>query len=279
MKYELGTNEGEDFLVSVTKSHAQSQEKRTLKNYHTHEHYEIININSNSKVTFFICGREYECNSNSVMLSPPGAPHYIVRSFAGVKRILINFRAEYIDIFKEFCGIDIDSIFKNSAVRFSDENMDILTDIAAEMTNEFKKDRKSPRLRLLLALFLDRISCPDSIIEPKGGSSLGRRIYEYIQANYFEAITIEMLCDVFMTNRNKICKSIKEESGMTFSELLHATRIKRACELLKNEKMSIGRISEKTGYSSLRYFSDVFKKHTGLSPSGYRKNVTRADDK
>lgn len=273
MKYELGTDNGEKFLISMTKSHVHSREKRTLRNYHTHEHYEIININSNSQVVLLKSGREYICNSNSVLLSLPGEPHYIVRSFAGVKRTLINFRWEYVENLKEFCGIDVDDVFQNSAVQFSNENMKQLTDIFTAMNNEYKSDSKSQRLRLLLALLLDKLSYPDSIIEPRVGMSLGRMILEYIQTNYFEAITIKTLCDIFMTNRNKICSSIRTETGMTFSEALNTTRMEHAREMLSDTRLSVGDISEKIGYSSLRYFSDVFRKYEGLSPSEYRKSL------
>ncbi len=273
IKCEVGTNQDEKFFISMMKRHAKSQERPTLKNYHTHEHYEIININSSSKITFFIDGREYVCNSNTFMLSPPGAAHNIVRSFAGIKRILISFRKEYVADFKDFCGIDVDKLFQTSVVMFSDSNIKKLTELAKTMTKEFRHDDSSPHLRLMLANFLDILSRPDSIIEPTGGVSLGESVMEYIQTHYFEPLTIETLCDKFHMNRNKVCRSIKAETGMTFSEMLNATRLNHARKLLENGKMSVGQISEKVGYSSLRYFSDVFKKDMGISPSDYRKTL------
>ncbi len=273
MQCEIGTNKDEKFFISMNKRSQKSQERPTLKNYHTHEHYEIININSSSKITFFIDGREYVCNSNTFMLSPPGAAHNIVRSFAGVKRILISFRKEYVADFKDFCGIDVDKLFQTSVVMFSDGNLKKLTELADSMKKEFGHDSKSPRLRLMLALFFDILGHPDSVVEQKGGASLGQSILEYIQTHYFEEITIEKLCDKFLVNRNKVCKSIKTETGMTFSEILNVVRLSHARELLENGRMSVGQIAEKVGYSSLRYFSDVFKKDMGISPSDYRKTI------
>lgn len=275
MKVEIGTNKEEKFCISLTKTSQKSQERLMLKNYHTHEHYEIININSSSKITFFIDGREYACNSNSFMLSPPGAAHNIVRSFAGVKRILISFRKEYVADFKDFCGIDVDKVFQKSVVLFSEDNLKTLNDLANSMKKEFSHDNNSPRLRLMLAIFLDFLNHPDSVIETTGGASLGQKLLEYIQTYYFEPITIEMLCDKFLTNRNKVCGHIKNETGMTFSETLNSIRLNHACDLLQNSRLSIGQISDKVGYSSLRYFSDVFKKHIGLTPSEYKKSIKK----
>ena len=59
--------------------------------------------------------------------------------------------------------------------------------------------------------------------------------------------------------------------GVTPKQYLITTRIEAAKELLINSDLTVLQISEAVGTSNQNYFSRIFKKHTGLSPSEYRK--------
>ena len=50
-------------------------------------------------------------------------------------------------------------------------------------------------------------------------------------------------------------------------------RIQKAKELLRDESLSVEAIAEQVGYNDYFYFTKVFKKNTGISPSKYRKNL------
>lgn len=52
-------------------------------------------------------------------------------------------------------------------------------------------------------------------------------------------------------------------------------RMKRAKEFLTETGLSIKAVSYETGYSDPNYFSKIFKKHTGLTPTEYRHNAVR----
>ena len=61
------------------------------------------------------------------------------------------------------------------------------------------------------------------------------------------------------------------ESGSTFIEYLTATRIRRAMDLLKSTSMRASEIAYQVGYGDPHYFSHVFKKQTGATPSAFRR--------
>ena len=65
-------------------------------------------------------------------------------------------------------------------------------------------------------------------------------------------------------------KKIKALTGMSIIEYVTRKKIEKACMLLSNTSMSITEISEKTGFSSLKYFTKVFKKIKSCTPTEFR---------
>lgn len=65
----------------------------------------------------------------------------------------------------------------------------------------------------------------------------------------------------------------KVNTGVTFIEQLTDIRIGKAKEMLKNTCLRNYEIAEQVGYHDSRYFSQLFKKRVGLSPSEYRNSV------
>ncbi|NLU36327.1 MAG: helix-turn-helix transcriptional regulator [Clostridiales bacterium] len=66
----------------------------------------------------------------------------------------------------------------------------------------------------------------------------------------------------------------KEELGITFLEYLTRIRMEEAKKLLMDRSLTILDISLRIGYDDPGYFSKVFKKKIGVSPSQYRKQTS-----
>ncbi len=62
----------------------------------------------------------------------------------------------------------------------------------------------------------------------------------------------------------------KDELGMTFIEFLTKVRLEEAKKLLRNGNQNMIEIAEKVGYANSSYFSKVFKKHEGVTPTNYK---------
>ncbi len=62
-------------------------------------------------------------------------------------------------------------------------------------------------------------------------------------------------------------KNIKLLSGQSPTDFIKDIRLNQALELSKSKNYSITEVSEKCGYSSISYFSTVFKKNVGKSPT------------
>lgn len=107
----------------------------------------------------------------------------------------------------------------------------------------------------------------------KAKSSVNHQhIIQYINVHYNKPISLSELGQIFNMNANYVGQLIKKETGLTFKNYLHQLRIDRAKELLVHDPdKKVERISSELGYKDLYYFSNTFKKLTGMSPSRYRK--------
>lgn len=93
----------------------------------------------------------------------------------------------------------------------------------------------------------------------------------YIQQHYREALRLEDVSSAVGFNATYFSTLFKKETGQNFVDYLTDLRIGKAKELLSGEDLSVQDVAEMVGYQDLKYFSKLFKKLTGVSPSDYKK--------
>ena len=94
-----------------------------------------------------------------------------------------------------------------------------------------------------------------------------------IRDHYMEDISLTSLADKYSISIGHLSNMIKERLQVGFSDYISSLRMQRAKELLRDESMSIQEIAETVGYNDYFYFTKVFKKIVGISPSKYRKSI------
>lgn len=94
---------------------------------------------------------------------------------------------------------------------------------------------------------------------------------QYIQKHYSEPVTLEEVCASIGFSTSYFSVLFKKETGEGFNKYLTRVRIDRAKELLQGGSLPIAEICTKVGYGDLKYFTQTFKKVTGLNPGQYRK--------
>lgn len=85
--------------------------------------------------------------------------------------------------------------------------------------------------------------------------------------HYKEPLTVQRMASMFNLSDMYFGNLFKQETGMSFRNFLTLIRINRAEEMLYSGEYKIHEIADACGFTDVFYFSRVFKKHRGLSPS------------
>ena len=98
-------------------------------------------------------------------------------------------------------------------------------------------------------------------------------IKDYIDMHYKNAeLSLSTISGALNISQPYISRLMKSAFSTTFVGYLTNKRISEAVSLMSNPENKLSWISKEVGYSNQHYFSTVFKKHTGMSPSVYREN-------
>ena len=93
---------------------------------------------------------------------------------------------------------------------------------------------------------------------------------EHLKENYFRHVTLAELSQEMYVSTYYISRVFSKETGITITDYINHIRINQACELLKNIKLKVYQIGVMVGISDPHYFSRIFKKLIGMTPSEYR---------
>jgi two-component system response regulator YesN len=99
------------------------------------------------------------------------------------------------------------------------------------------------------------------------------QIKAYIEAHYKEQINLQELADIVAMNKSYMCTLFKQETNMTIWSYIVAERMKNARNLLMQTKDRVYEVANEVGYEDVNYFSQLFKKHFGMSPNDFKKRM------
>ncbi|MET3942387.1 AraC family transcriptional regulator of arabinose operon [Paenibacillus sp. PvP094] len=100
-------------------------------------------------------------------------------------------------------------------------------------------------------------------------------ILAYIDAHIEENITVQDLAQIAYMHPNYFIRFFKQQVGIPPIHYITGKKVDKAKELLSCTPNTITMIAEYLGFRDLYYFSRLFKKHTGLTPTEFRKQTTR----
>ncbi|NLU24464.1 MAG: response regulator [Clostridiales bacterium] len=102
---------------------------------------------------------------------------------------------------------------------------------------------------------------------PMGSARYVTKMVEYIQEKYTEKVSIRDIAEQSGISIPYLHVKFKEATGYTFNDFLNRYRIQQALRLMTETDMRIYEIAQAVGIQDYKYFNQVFKKYTGMSPS------------
>lgn len=110
----------------------------------------------------------------------------------------------------------------------------------------------------------------------KKDNRLIESLKDYLNCHYHEPITLSKIADNFGINPNYLCERFKQQTGEHFVTYLTRLRIEQAKLLLENVTVKAYEVGFMVGYDDPTYFSKVFKKVVGLTPTEYRQKRSKS---
>ncbi|MBD0384341.1 response regulator [Paenibacillus sedimenti] len=97
------------------------------------------------------------------------------------------------------------------------------------------------------------------------------KVIAYLENNYREEITLEFLSRYTAMDDKYLSGLFKKKTGKTLIHYLHEIRIEQARRFLEHTDWPVALVGEKVGFATESYFTKIFKRITGMTPSAYRQ--------
>ena len=170
------------------------------------------------------------------------------------------------------CGADVTSSADMACGADVSKYTSILTDIytLASSSDYIRDMRINGKLNDLLTLLMESSW-------HRGNSSNAPKkmdislVKSFLDEHYKEKLSLESVASHFFIDKHYLARLFKEQYGMTLVTYLQQVRITHAKRMLRFTDKSIEEIGLECGIGDLNYFSRVFKKLEGVSPSEFRR--------
>lgn len=162
----------------------------------------------------------------------------------------------------------------------SSVNLDITENIEdlLSFTSTLTKTTSVTALRSAVHQYFAKLSLliSGSNLNKTDVNSLLSDILAYIDENYSNPnLCATMICNKFNLHPVTLSKLFKEPDGVGMLQYINNCRIERAKLLLSDTSLMMNDIITDVGYSNIRTFNRCFKAITGVTPSAYRKQLTK----
>lgn len=271
-RYDITVNSNTDIRNSIRLAYISSAKYGGdwHSTPHSHNCAELFFI-TNGQGQFQIEEQIHSVGPNDLIIVNPNVVH---------TEISINTQPlEYIVLGIE--GIELSS-FNNQDDRYAIINCRSIRDIVLFYLQhmlkeiEIKSDNYEiicqDLMEILLILILRQTGLTTTLTPDKRKSThLCSTVRRYIDTHYRENITLDSLVEMTHVSKYYLVHVFTKEYGISPINYMISCRVEEAKQLLKNDDYSLAFISRILGFSSPSYFSQRFKKLTGMSPNLYRK--------
>ena len=101
------------------------------------------------------------------------------------------------------------------------------------------------------------------------------KVKAYIDENFAENVSLKKMSESVYISQSYLSFSFKEIVGINFNDYVTRVRMERAKELLRSSEYKVYEVCELVGYRDKKYFSDLFKKYTGMLPKEWSRRESQ----
>ncbi|MFH5182875.1 helix-turn-helix domain-containing protein [Paenibacillus sp. TAB 01] len=129
------------------------------------------------------------------------------------------------------------------------------------------KDALFQRLYSVMKMYHNRLA--------EGQATHAQKAMAYIEEHLGHDVGLQQVAKHVHLHPNHLSEVFKKETGMTFGDYVTRQKIRRATEILKVSPAKVSEVAARVGYEDVKYFSQIFKKYTGKTPSEYREEAAQ----
>lgn len=235
---------------------------------------EIVHI-KNGNLDLIIGDKHYPAKPGDTLLVPHGTLHRDDFDLnTGLETFMIFFKWEHTE---KYCSYVDNAKINQISNETRYETGKIFDSMRSDQgTSELDRIVANSRLLTILTLIYRDLKRKDETPESSDDSSLNKRQWlmreakKYIETHYSELIRLEDIAEELSVSPFYLSRVFSLESDFSLFSFLTEVRMNRAKELLQEGRYLVSDVAYKVGYENSGYFSKVFKKYFGYSPSNHR---------
>ncbi len=238
---------------------------------HLHNHVEILYmLEGSSRVS--VDGSNYTVGPGDILIIFPNQLHRFT-SIDDKLGSIILLSPEYLT---ELTGVWSDRVPNDAILPACEENRKLL-DMFAQVEQEYSRPGTYSDVLLkgsllyLLGNILRRSTLSNDMIGRNATAT--KRILDYCHGHYMQEMSLDDLSNALGLSRFYISHIFNNQLYIGFPEYINSLRVSYACDLLKNDRLSITEISQQTGFNNIRTFNRAFQKFQGFTPREFRRQM------
>lgn len=233
--------------------------------------YQLYYVSS-GKVHFYFEGNEYILQKGDMVLFRPHQPQkYELYSSEHPETFWVHFTGADVENLIEYYHLPRNTFYFSTGT--STEYQWLFRQLIQELQHQRANYEEVLNINLRhIFLLINRYM--------KEGKKAGSELYEeiekatlYFNENYNKQVVIEKYAEEHLMTPAWFIHNFKQITGQTPMQYIVSMRINNSKYLLENTRYNINQIANAVGYDNPLYFSRLFSKYVGMSPSEYRKKL------
>jgi AraC-like DNA-binding protein len=243
--------------------------EENMGSFHSHSIFQTVIVLEGALYFKLLDGKEIKCSPGELLSIPPGVAHSWLAQ-EPCRTIQATHRPMTLDLYGELYtvfGLVNDSIRKISFPVNELANATKMIEDEIRRPSKISSVLLHARLLEIFALAVRELRC-GTVVKSRSEQAVQNAI-NYIENNLNKKISLSQLSSIIHLSDSRFSHVFREYTGKPPIQYINDLRIERAETLLVFSEMNVSEVAAFLGFDSIYYFSRLFKRLRGVSPSAY----------